>query len=93
MKNTPKVGLMSNFWGAVHSAGFFIKEAVMGAEIKMPVAKAVSAVSLATAAKVDAADALAKVATANASFETWFWVNSIPGAPSPPSWPRSTPRC
>lgn len=50
----------------------------MGAEIKMPVAKAASALSLATAAKVDAADALAKAATANASFETWYWVNSIP---------------
>ena len=50
----------------------------MGAEIKMPVVKAVSAVSLATAAKVDAADALAKVATENASYATWLWVNSIP---------------
>jgi hypothetical protein len=23
MKNTPNVGLMSNFWGAVHSVAFF----------------------------------------------------------------------
>ncbi|MCD2164887.1 hypothetical protein [Comamonas koreensis] len=47
-------------------------------DISMPIAKATSAVTLATAAQADVADKIAQAATANASFETWYWVNSIP---------------
>lgn len=49
-------------------------------EIKMPVVKASTAMGLAAAAKVDAADAIAKAATTNASYDTWVWVNSVPWA-------------
>ncbi|GAB2703956.1 hypothetical protein GCM10027195_03040 [Comamonas sediminis] len=44
----------------------------------MPVTKVTSVVTLATAAQTDVADKLAQAATINSSFETWFWVNSIP---------------
>lgn len=47
-------------------------------DISMPIAKATSAVTLATAAQTDVADKLAQAATANASAQTWHWVNSIP---------------
>ncbi|MGE8493635.1 hypothetical protein ACQYWY_21945 [Comamonas sediminis] len=47
-------------------------------DISMPIAKATSAVTLATAAQADVADKIAQAATVNSSFETWFWVNSIP---------------
>jgi hypothetical protein len=30
MKNTPKVGLVSNFWGAVHEAAFLWLEPRLG---------------------------------------------------------------
>ena len=32
MKNTPKVGLVSNFWGAVHYAGFFLGDCNQASE-------------------------------------------------------------
>ncbi|WP_423933150.1 hypothetical protein [Comamonas sp. 23] len=47
-------------------------------DINMPITKATSVVTLATAAQTDVADRIAQAATANSSFETWYWVNSIP---------------
>ena len=47
-------------------------------DISMPMAKATSAVTLATAAQTDVADKLAQAATVNASAQTWHWVNAIP---------------
>ncbi|WP_312525496.1 hypothetical protein [Comamonas sp.] len=50
----------------------------MSTEIRMPVAKAVSALSLAAAAKVDAAEKIANAASVQASLGHWHWINSIP---------------
>ncbi|WP_394681476.1 hypothetical protein [uncultured Comamonas sp.] len=47
-------------------------------DISMPMAKATSAVTLATAAQTDMADKLVQAATVNTSSQTWHWVNAIP---------------
>ncbi len=51
---------------------------MQNAEISMPVAKAASAITAAAAAQTDVAEQVARSATANSSFETWMYVNSIP---------------
>ena len=47
------------------------------AEISMPAAKAVSAITVTAAAHTDAPNAIAQAATVNASWATFVWVNSI----------------
>lgn len=47
-------------------------------DISMPITKAATAITAATAANTDVAAHVAHAAVANASYATWIWVNSVP---------------
>jgi hypothetical protein len=47
-------------------------------DISMPITKAATAITAATAANTDVAEHVANVAAANASYSTWVFVNSVP---------------
>lgn len=47
-------------------------------DISMPIIKAGSAITAAAAANTDLANHVANAATADSSYATWVWVNSVP---------------